>query len=153
MNFPFSTWNLGIPMEIELENGTWKAYFHTRRSRVWKSALKLPFSNEIPWKFQDWKWKKENSWFFWQNNWTDCFFWFLLFFRSSIPDITLNTTWILCSLFQTHIFNGLKLVLKAKMADFNHAVINSRWLLFKKWNLAWLSIFLASVSAIYCCSV
>ena len=153
MNFPFFSWNLGIPMEIELENGTWKAYFHTRRSRVWKSALKLPFSNEIPWKFQDWKWKKENSWFFWQNNWTDCFFWFLLFFWSSVPIVTLKTVWLLCSLSQTCIFNCFKLVLKAKMADFNHVVINYRWRSLKYELQLILSICSVGVSVIYCCSV
>ena len=114
VNFPSSTFNLGIPMEIELENGTWKAYFHTRRSRVWKSALKLPFSNEIPWKFQDWKWKKENSWFFWQNNWTDCFFWFLLFFRSSNLDVIIHKASISQSPSPSQIFNDFKASLKVK---------------------------------------
>ena len=38
----------GRGIGISLENSTWKAYFYTTRSGVWKFALKVLFSNEIP---------------------------------------------------------------------------------------------------------
>ena len=43
--FHFQSWNFH---GISLENGNFKAYFHTRLRLVWKYAFQLPFSNSIP---------------------------------------------------------------------------------------------------------
>ena len=55
-------------------------------------------------KVEEW----EIHWFFRQNNWTDCFFWFLQFFRNSIPDITVIIAFLSCSVSWNNISNDLK---------------------------------------------
>ena len=63
--------------------------------------------------------RRETYWFCRQNNWTDCFFWFLLSFRSSMPGISLEVACTSHFVSYNLNFNEFLLILEAKWWIFN----------------------------------
>ena len=90
VNFPFSAWNLGIPMELSWEMKLEGLNFINERSELIKESRKFHFPTKFHGNTKIESGRREIHWFCRQNNWTDCFFLFLLFFRNSIPGISLK---------------------------------------------------------------